>query len=82
MEKTKKHIEFHVDIDGAADQLSVQIVAEKPTIGELFLGCLSTVSSAASTIANANNEDKQKVLRGISAMVSAMADQTHDKEES
>ena len=82
MEKTKKHIEFHVDIDGEADQLSVQIVAEQPTIGELFLGCLSTVSSVASTIANANNGDKQKVLRGISAMVSTMADQTHDEEES
>lgn len=60
MEEKKKHIEFHVDIDEAADQLSVQIVAEQPTIGELFVGCLSTVSSVASTIANANNEDKQK----------------------
>ena len=81
MEKTKKHIEFHVDIDEAADQLSVQIVAEKPTIGELFVGCLSTVSSVASTIANANNEDKQKVLRDIAAMVSAMADEALDKED-
>ena len=82
MEEKKKHIEFHVDIDEAADQMSVQIVAEKPTIGELFVGCLSTVSSVASTIANANNEDKQKVLRDISAMVSAMADETQDEEES
>ena len=82
MEEKKKHIEFHVDIDEAADQLSVQIVAEKPTIGELFVGCLSTVSSVASTIANANNEDKQKVLRDISDMVSAMADETQDEEES
>lgn len=81
MEKTKKHIEFHVDIDEAADQLSVQIVVEQPTIGELFVGCLSTVSSVASTIANANNEDKQKVLRDISAMVSTMADKALDKEE-
>ena len=79
MEKTKKHIEFHVDIDEAADQLNVQIVAEKPTIGELFVCCLSTVSSVASTIAN--NEDKQKVLRGISDMVSAMADEPLDKED-
>lgn len=82
MEKSKKHIEFHVDIDGEADQLNVQIVAEKPTIGEMFVCCLSTVSSAASTIADAANEDKQKVLRNIAAMVSAMADETHDEEES
>ena len=82
MEKTKKHIEFHVDIDEAADQLSVQIVAEKPTIGELFVCCISTVSSVASTIANANNEDKQKVLRDISAMVSTMANKAYGKEES
>lgn len=82
MEKTKKHIEFHVDIDEAEDQLSVQIVAEQPTIGELFVGCLSTVSSVASTIANANNEDKQKVLRDIAAMVSAMANKAYGKEES
>lgn len=82
MEKTKKHIEFHVDIDEAADQLNVQIVAEKPTVIELLECCLSTVSSVASTIANDNNEDKQKVLRGIAAMVSAMADKAHDKEES
>ena len=82
MEKTKKHIEFHVDIDGEADQLSVQIVAEHPTIGDLFVCCLSTVSSAASTIANATNEDKQKVLRNIAAMVSAMANKAYGKEES
>lgn len=82
MEEKKKHIEIHIDIDKAADQLNVQIVAEKPTVSELFMCCLSTVSSAASTIANANNEDKQKVLRGISAMVSAMADEPQDEEES
>lgn len=80
MEEKKKHIEIH--IDKAADQLNVQIVAEKPTVSELFVCCLSTVSSAASTIANATNEDKQKVLRDIAAMVSAMADETHDEEES
>ena len=81
MEKSKKHIEFHVDIDGEADQLNVQIVAEKPTVSDLFVCCLSTVSSAASTIANATNEDKQKVLRDIAAMVSAMADKALDKED-
>lgn len=69
MENQKKHIEIHIDIDKAADQLNVQIAAEKPTVGELFVCCLSTVSSAASTIADATNEDKQKVLRDIAAMV-------------
>lgn len=77
METQKKHIEIHIDIDKAADQ----IVAEKPTVSELFVCCLSTVSSAASTIADATNEDEQKVLRDIAAMVSAMADEALDKED-
>lgn len=84
METQKKHIEIHIDIDKAADQLNVQIVAEKTTVSELFACCLSTVSSAASIIANATNatnEDKQKVLRDIAAMVSAMADEALDKED-
>lgn len=81
METQKKHIEIHIDIDKAADQLNVQIVSEKLTVGELFVCCLSTISSAASTIADANNEDKQKVLHNIVAMVSAMADEPLDKEE-
>lgn len=82
METHKKHIEIHIDIDKAADQLNVQIVAEKLTAIDLLVRCLSTVSSAASTIANATtNEDKQKVLRDIAAMVSAMADEALDKED-
>lgn len=81
MEEKKKHIEFHIDIDEKADQLNVQIVAEKPTVSELFVCCLSTVSSVASTIADSTNEDEQKVLRDIAAMVSAMADETPDKED-
>lgn len=81
MEEKKKHIEIHIDIDKAADQLNVQIVAEKPTVIELFVCFLSTVSSAASTIADAANEDKQKVLRDIAAMVSTMADEALDKED-
>ena len=81
MEEKKKHIEIHVDIDKAADRLNVQIVAEKLTVGELFVCCLSTISSAASTIADANNEDKQKVLHNIAAMVSEMADEAQEKEE-
>lgn len=79
METQKKHIEIH--IDKAADQLNVHIVAEKTTVSELFACCLSTVSSAASIIANVTNEDKQKVLRDIAAMVSAMADEPLEKEE-
>ena len=82
METQKKHIEIHIDIDKAADQLNVQIVAEKPTVIELFECCLSTVNSAASIIADVTNEDEQKVLRDIAAMVSAMADETQDEEES
>lgn len=82
MEEKKKHIEIHIDIDKAADQLNVQIVAEKPTAIDLLVCCLSTVSSAASTIADATtNGDEQKVLRDIAAMVSAMADEALDKEE-
>lgn len=75
MEEKKKHIEIHIDIDKAA------IVAEKPTVSELFVCCLSIVSSSASTIADATNEAEQKVLRDIAAMVSAMADEALDKEE-
>lgn len=81
METQKKHIEIHIDIDKAADQLNVQIVAEKLTAIDLLVCCLSTVSSAASTIADATNDDEQKVLRDIAAMVSAMADEALDKEE-
>ena len=81
METQKKHIEIHIDIDKAADQLNVQIVAEKPTVSELFVCRLSTVSSAASTIADATNDDERKVLRDIAAMVSAMADEALDKED-
>ena len=81
MEEKKKHIEIHIDIDKAADQLNVHIVAEKTTVSELFACCLSIVSSAASTIADATNEDEQKVLRDIAGMVSAMADEALDKED-
>ncbi len=81
METQKKHIEIHIDIDKAAEQLNVHIVAEKTTVSELFACCLSTVSSAASIIANATNEDEQKILRDIAAMVSAMADEPLEKEE-
>lgn len=81
MEEKKKHIEIHIKMDEAADRLNVQIVAEKPTSIDLLVCCLSTVSSAASAIADATNEDEQKVLRDIAAMVSAMADEALDKED-
>ena len=81
MEKTKKHIEFYVDIDGEADQLSVQIVAENPTVGEMLACLLGTVKSVATTVAENRNEDTQKTLHSFAAMVSAMADEALDKED-
>ena len=82
MEKSKKHIEFHVDIDGEADQLYVHVDAEKPTTGELLVGCLAVANCVAETVARTGSVGKRKVLRNISAMVSAMADEALDKEES
>lgn len=82
MEETKKHIEFHVDIDEAADQLSVQIVAEKPTVGEMLACLLGTVKSVATTVAENRNEDTQKTLRSFAAMVLKLADEMQDEEES
>ena len=82
MEKTKKHIEFHVDIDGEADQLYVHVDAEKPTTGELLVGYLAVANCVAETVARTGSVGKWKVLRNIAAMVSAMADEPLDKEES
>ena len=81
MEKTKKHIEFHVDIDEAADQLYVHVDAEKPTTGELLVGCLAVANCVAETVARTGSVGKRKVLRNIAAMVSAMADEALDKED-
>lgn len=81
MEKTKKHIEFHVDIDGEADQLHVHVDAEKPTTGELLVGCLAVANCVAETVARTGSVGKRKVLRNIAAMVSAMADEALDKED-
>ena len=80
MENQKKHIDFHIDIDKEADQLNVQIDAEKPSVGELFACCLGAVSSVAATIAESHKESKSKVLRNIAAMVSSMAGDAPDKE--
>ena len=82
MEKTKKHIEFHVDIDGEADQLYVHVDAEKPTTGELLVCCLAVANCVAETVARTGIVGKRKVLRNIAAMVSAMADEALDEEES
>lgn len=81
MEEKKKHIEFHIDIDKEADQLNVQIDAERPSVGELFVCCLGAVSDVAATIAENTRESKSKVLRDIAAMVSTMANEAPDKEE-
>lgn len=82
MEKTKKHIEFHVDIDGEADQVYVHVDAEKPTTGELLVGCLAVANCVAKTVARTGSVGKQKVLRNIAVMVSAIADEPQDEEES
>lgn len=82
MEKTKKHIEFHVDIDEAADQMSVQIVAEKPTVGEMLACLLGTVKSVATTVAENRNEDTQKTLHSFVIMVLKLADEMQDEEKS
>ena len=82
MEEKKKHIEFHVDIDGEADQLYVHVDAEKPTTGELLMGCLAVANCVAETVARTGSVGKRKVLRNIAAMVSAMADEPLDEEES
>ena len=82
MEEKKKHIEFHVDIDGEADQLYVHVDAEKPTTGELLVGCLAVANCVAETVARTGSVGKWKVLRNIAAMVSAMADEPLDEEES
>lgn len=75
MEKTKKHIEFHVDIDEAAYQLSVQIVAENPTVCEMLACLLGTVKSVATTVAENRNEDTQKILHSFAAMVLRLSDE-------
>ena len=82
METQKKHIEFHINIDEAADRLNVQIVAEKPTVGEMLACLLGTVKSVATTVAENRNEDTQKTLRSFAAMVLKLADEMQDEEES
>ena len=77
----KKHIEFHVDIDGKADQLNVHVDAEKPTTGELLVGCLAVANCVAETVARTGNVRKQEMLRNIAAMFSMLADEKQDEEE-
>ncbi len=80
MEEKKKHIAFHIDIDKEADRMNVQIDAEKPSVGELFVCCLGVCGNVAATIAANTKESESKVLRDIAAMVSAMADEAQGKE--
>lgn len=82
MEEKKKHIEFHVDIDEAANQLSVQIVAEKPTTGELLVCCIAVVKCVIETVARTGSAGKQKALRKIADVLCMISDETHDEEES
>lgn len=81
METQKKHIEIHIDIDKAADQLNVQIVAEKPTVGEMLTCLLSTVKCVATTVAENRSEDTQKTLHSFATMVLKLADEMQDEEE-
>lgn len=82
MEKTKKHIEFHVDVDWEADQLYVHVDAEKPTTGELLVGHLAVSNCFEETVARTGSVGNRKVLRNIADMFSMIADEMQDEEES
>lgn len=81
MEKSKKHIEFNVDIDWEADQLYVHVDAEKPTTGELLVGHIAVSNCFAETVARTGSVGKRKVLRNIADVFSMIADETQDEEE-
>ena len=81
METQKRHIEFHINIDEAADRLNVQIVAEKPTVGEMLTCLLGTVKCVATTVAENRSEDTQKTLHSFATMVLKLADEMQDEEE-
>ena len=81
METQKKHIEFHINIDEAADRLNVQIVAEKPTVGEMLTCLLGTVKCVATTVAENRSEDTQKTLHSFANMVLKLADEMQDEED-
>ena len=81
METQKKHIEFHINIDEAADRLNVQIVAEKPTVGEMLACLLVTVKCVATTVAENRSEDTQKTLHSFATMVLKLADEMQDEED-
>ena len=46
------------------------------------MGCLAVANCVAETVARTGSVGKRKVLRNIAAMVSAMADEPQDEEES
>jgi hypothetical protein len=81
MEEKKRKFNFHAEIDTAAERLNVSIDKGNPTVGDLLVCCLGITKYVAVTIADNNKKAKQKVLRDIAAMVSAMADEALDKEE-
>ena len=81
MEEKKRKFNFHAEIDMAAERLNVSIDKGNPTFGDLLVCCLGITKYVAVTIADNNKKAKQKVLRDIAAMVSAMADETPDKED-
>ena len=81
METQKKHIEFHINIDEAADRLNVQIVVEKPTVGEMLTCLLGTVKCVASCVADFSSEDTLMSLHSFATMVLKLADEMQDEEE-
>lgn len=81
MEEKKRKFNFHAEIDTAAERLNVSIDKGNPTVGDLLVCCLGITKYVAVTIADNNKKAKQKVLRDIAAMVSAMADEPLEKEE-
>ena len=81
METQKKHIEFNINTHAAVDQPNVQIVAEKPTVGEMLTCLLGTVKCVATTVAENRSEDTQKTLHSFATMVLKLADEMQDEEE-
>lgn len=81
MEEKKRKFNFHAEIDTAAERLTVSIDKGNPTVGDLLACCLGITKYVAVTIADNNKKTKQKVLRDIVGMVSAMADEPLEKEE-
>lgn len=76
MENKKKHIEICIKMD-ENEQITPNSKISNANAAEV-MGCYL---AGAVTIADNNKKAKQKVLRDIAAMVSAMADEVPDKED-